>query len=373
MSLSWRRKIGFYFVFALFMTVILLLPAQGSRAASIKTKSKLLSLTSVKISCTCGKGITQWKIRKGMEKSNGSTYYKTIKTLKKKQKSYTFKNLKKNTNYSFEIIGYAKKSGKLTPVIYDYQYVFTGISEVDWYDYALSDVYCSPKRIDLQWTDSNNGFKSSGYEIYRKKEGESKFKKIAKITKRSTILYKDKKVKSGASYKYRIRAYGKVKGKKCYSPYSDVMTRAAVYPGGEFTSELISRDKDKLVLKINSRLYNGDLEFSGNTIDLKGTAPDNSTDNADVANDSDSNDIGVIRAVSYSEDGKSWTSILKKDKVILKGGKSIYLTFERVSGADLTNGDSIGSDYMTYNHLPSFWFINIGGDGQAWYNMENIH
>jgi hypothetical protein len=343
-----------------------LLPAQGSSAASIKTKAKPVSFTSVKIRCTCGKGITQWKIRKEVKKKNGSTYYKTVKTLKKKQKSYTVKHLKKNTNYSFEIIGYGKKNGKLTPVTYEYEYIFTGISQVEWYDYVLSDVYCSPKRIDLQWGDSNNGFKSKGYEIYRRKKGKSKFKKIAKITKKSTTLYKDKKVKSGVSYDYRIRAYGTVKGKKAYSSYSQVLTRAAVYPTGTFTSEVISRDKDKLVMKIDSRLYNGDMEFSGSTLELQGPAEDES-------NDSDSNCIGVIRAVSYSKDGKSWTSMTEQDKVMLTGGKSIYLTFERVSGADLTSGDTIGSDYMRYNYLASFWYISIGGSGKAWYNMENIH
>ena len=365
MKSLWKKKICFGFVFGFVMAFILLIPAQESMAASIKTKIKTVSFTSVKISCTCGKGISRWKVRQEMKKSNGSTYYKTIKTLKKKQKSYTVKHLKKNRNYSFEIIGYSKKKGKLSPVIYDYCYGFTGVSEVKWYDYALSDAYCSPERIDLMWSDANNGFKSSGYEIYRRKKGEKSFKKIATITKKSTTTYKDKKVEAGVAYQYRMRAFGKVKGKKKYSPYTEVMTRSAVYLKGTYSSEVISRDKDKLVMKIDSKLYNGDLDLTGKSLDLCGTASDPDADEDGF--------IGIICPTSYSEDGKNWTALGENDKVVLEGGKTIYLTFEGKNGLDLTKGSSVKSDSMTYNHLPSFWDIIIGGSGEAWYNMEKTH
>lgn len=49
---------------------------------------------------------------------------------------------------------------------------------------------------------------ASGYYIYRK-SGKSKWRKIKTIKKPKTLTYIDKSIKSGVSYKYRIRAYNK--------------------------------------------------------------------------------------------------------------------------------------------------------------------
>ena len=60
---------------------------------------------------------------------------------------------------------------------------------------------------------------ATGYEIYRSTKKKTGYKKIA-VTKKTS--YKNKKLKSGKTYYYKVRAYRKVKGKKVYSAYSKV-------------------------------------------------------------------------------------------------------------------------------------------------------
>ena len=62
--------------------------------------------------------------------------------------------------------------------------------------------------------------KAKGYQIY--KYTGKKWKRIKTINKKSTLAYTDKKVKSGKTYKYKIRSYSIVSGKKIYSSFSSV-------------------------------------------------------------------------------------------------------------------------------------------------------
>ena len=62
--------------------------------------------------------------------------------------------------------------------------------------------------------------KAKGYQIY--KYTGKKWKRIKTINKKSTLTYTDKKVKEGKTYKYKIRSYSVVSGKKIYSSFSSV-------------------------------------------------------------------------------------------------------------------------------------------------------
>ena len=62
--------------------------------------------------------------------------------------------------------------------------------------------------------------KAKGYQIY--KYTGKKWKRIKTINKKSTLAYTDKKVKAGKTYKYKIRSYSIVSGKKIYSSFSSV-------------------------------------------------------------------------------------------------------------------------------------------------------
>ena len=73
------------------------------------------------------------------------------------------------------------------------------------------------KNVKLCWSCTP---KAKGYQIY--KYTGKKWKRIKTINKKSTLTYTDKKVKEGKTYKYKIRSYSIVSGKKIYSSFSSV-------------------------------------------------------------------------------------------------------------------------------------------------------
>lgn len=340
-------------------------------SSSMKTKGKLVSQTSVKISWSGGKKLKYWRIRKATTDKNGNfVKFKTVKTLKRSKKSYTLKKLKKNKVYEFEIIGGTKKKGKFKAITYQYVSIFTGLSETGWDDYANSDAPCSPNCIELRGVCYNNGFKVQGYEIYRKKHGTSKFTKIASIGKKG-FPYKDKKVSPGQLYDYKFRAYGKVKKKKLYSRWSEVMTRGAVNQAGLFSSEVISASPDELVLKLTSHKYNGLLQLPYSNLSFVPEEKDSDNDNELYLEDWE---YPVVIIVATSKDNSNWMDVVDNKKVVLAGGDSIYLKFKKyIVDVDFTKQGYFASDYVIYNDLPSFFTLTIGGEGGASMNAEMIH
>ena len=394
-----RRRIWFS---AIITAVLLAIPASKALAAGkdkssadneryeISAKAIAKSQSSVKVTMTKNKHITHWKIRVATIPDAGKQQvFKTVKTLKVSTRAYTLKKLKKNTVYNFEIVGCRKVNGKLEGVIYDYTSAYTGISNVAWDDYASSDAPCSPKFITLTGHTDNDGFSISGLELYQKEKGGINWKKIANIKKKS-FTYKDKNVKGGHTYYYRFRSYGRVKGKKMYSPYSEQLCLSAVNQTGTFKSVLISRDKDSIVVKIKSAKYNGELKLRSR--DELQAAP--------TASEIDDNEGIPVTITAVSDDGKTWTSPGEKGKVKLKGGESIYLKLSPAVGSHVDsgnmdsgnmesgNGESgneesrntdlslcsyIGSDGSDYNRLPSYFSLNLEEGGSAWPNTEMIH
>lgn len=69
--------------------------------------------------------------------------------------------------------------------------------------------------VRLKWSQVT---KANGYQVYRYENGKWKFLKQTK--KISAVSVVDDKVVKGKTYKYKIRAYAKVKGKILYSKYS---------------------------------------------------------------------------------------------------------------------------------------------------------
>ena len=68
--------------------------------------------------------------------------------------------------------------------------------------------------VKLTWKKS---ISATGYEVYRATGGS--WKKIATV---KSISYTNKKLKKGTTYKYKVRAYKVINGKKLYSGYSTV-------------------------------------------------------------------------------------------------------------------------------------------------------
>ena len=81
---------------------------------------------------------------------------------------------------------------------------------------TLSVKAAAPDKIKLTW-DKISG--ASGYEIQRYNPSTGKYVKIKTIKKGSTVSYTNSGLASGLTYKYKMRSYKTVKGKKIYSYY----------------------------------------------------------------------------------------------------------------------------------------------------------
>ena len=74
------------------------------------------------------------------------------------------------------------------------------------------------KKVSITWKKVSN---AAGYEVYRAQSKNGKYKKVTTIKKASTVKYTDKKdLKKGKTYYYKVRAYKKVNGKKCYTAFT---------------------------------------------------------------------------------------------------------------------------------------------------------
>ena len=76
------------------------------------------------------------------------------------------------------------------------------------------------KSVKIVWDYSG---KAKGYQVYRYDAKKKKWKSC-KTLKKTKNTFTDKNVKTGKSYKYKVRAYATVNGKKIYSKFSSVHT-----------------------------------------------------------------------------------------------------------------------------------------------------
>lgn len=80
--------------------------------------------------------------------------------------------------------------------------------------------------IQVRWKRNKN---VSGYQVYMKvhvKGFKTKFNKVKTIKKNKVTGYRCKMLVRGMKYSYKVRSYKKVNGKKIYSPFVTVSTRA---------------------------------------------------------------------------------------------------------------------------------------------------
>ena len=122
---------------------------------------------------------------------------------------YTHKSLKAGTAYKYRIRAYKtlddkkcySKSYKTITVVTKPKAVSTFSAKA------------AKTSVTLTWGKVSG---VDGYEIYRYDNAKSKYVKITATSKRT---YTDKKLSAGTSYKYRIRTYKTIDGKKYYSSY----------------------------------------------------------------------------------------------------------------------------------------------------------
>lgn len=176
------------------------------KAASFKL---VKSTNSVSFKWSKVAGASKYQIYRATSKKGS---YKRISTTKKLK--YSDKKAKKGKTYYYKI----KAVGSATQYNSAYSSVKSAMIPKNCRKIKAKKI--AKKSVSLSWTKVSKG---SGYEIYRSTKKKSRFKKIKTISKAKTVKYTNKKLKSGKTYYYKVRAYKKVRGIKIYSSYSKTL------------------------------------------------------------------------------------------------------------------------------------------------------
>ena len=149
--------------------------------------------------------------------TNKSGKYSKIGTIKKGSTvSYTDKKATTGKTYYYKVRAY-KTSGKAK--------VYSAYSAVTSAKVAVArptgmKVAAGAKNIaKVSWKKVSGAL---GYEVYRATSKGGRYSKVGTIKKGSTVSFTDKKLKTGKTYYYKVRAY-KTSGKtRTYGAYGDI-------------------------------------------------------------------------------------------------------------------------------------------------------
>lgn len=214
-------------------------------------------------------------------------------------------------------------------------------------DETETEFISSNKKIGIYIDTGEGGIKKGlRAEIYRKKDGKGKYEKIddIKIDYYDFNGYNDKTVKSGSTYRYKVRLYKVVKGKKYYSEFSDPIKDSAVSSVGTYKIKSLTpsgkysgKKNLEVKLKITAGKSNGNLWLSQLGLsyyyaekNMKSDAySDEITREEDPYPSKNNAHKYTLRFKKYSYDGKNWKSLPKKNrssgKNVIKGGETIYI------------------------------------------------
>lgn len=178
-------------------------------------KAASAGYNSVKLSWDKLNNATGYKIYRA-EKKDGS--YKCIKTISDKDTTtYTDKKLTCGKKYYYKVAPYKSSAvGKKSSAVSAKPSLAKPKS--------VAATAKGSKTVNISWKKVSG---ASGYEVYRADSKKGTYKKVATTKKGSTVSYKNKKLKKGATYYYKVRAYRTVGKKKVYSSYSSVVSAKA--------------------------------------------------------------------------------------------------------------------------------------------------
>ncbi|MDE6024844.1 MAG: cellulase family glycosylhydrolase [Lachnospiraceae bacterium] len=181
-------------------------------------KAKVLTLKSIKLSWSASKNADGYEIYR---KAKGEKSYTKIYTAKAGVLSYTDKKAKKGVKYAYRVRPFvnAKNDQNKTYRIYAaYTPAVIRTAIVKPTKPAKITLAATKSYVKISWGKSKN---ADGYRIYRRVAGSSKYKCIKTIKSAKTLSYKDKTVKKGKKYTYKVRPYIKdTYGKVYYGSYS---------------------------------------------------------------------------------------------------------------------------------------------------------
>lgn len=166
----------------------------------------------VKLSWSGVANASGYEIYRAVGKGGKYTLLKTIAN--GNTQSYTDKNVTLGKTYSYKVRGYYADGGGT---------LYSDFSPRKSVKVALAKVKISKakslsfRRVQIVWKKVSG---ASGYEIYRSKTKNGKYKKIGTLKSWRKVSFTDRKVSRKKTYYYKVRAYKKVGGKKYYGEYS---------------------------------------------------------------------------------------------------------------------------------------------------------
>lgn len=129
--------------------------------------------------------------------------------------SYIDRKLSAATEYSYKVRAYKNFEG--TSYYGSFSNVKSQVTKPDKVQRLKASTKASA--VTLKWAASEN---VTGYQIYRLNTKTKKYEKIATINGADKITYKNKSLKKGKTYRYKIRAYKKYNGTTYYGGFSSV-------------------------------------------------------------------------------------------------------------------------------------------------------
>ena len=370
-----KRKVR---LFSCFISVLLIgsmvtaldtAPAYAStvRYKGIDASVKTVDLNSVQLSWKPRKGVVKWKVQIGnpmkpeaADMTMKGTFH-TIASLKKNITKYTVRNLTTNRYYNFRILGYTKRKGKLVLTYRTYSAQLLGLAGLSEAYFAFddgNDYYFTATEILLRISYLREyGIAPDYIQLYRKDVDDpgSKYQELAVIA--SPQNYTDKSVEPGKTYRYKVRGYKVVNGKRVYSEFSRTETIPAVNQYGIYSLKKISSSDKKHTLEVkltSDEKYNMDFKLipdrHGFYLFFENTPYHDHP----------------LQLLSYSTDGISWADVdPSKMNIILKGGESIYLKLKNPDGNKVKISDATGVYIEMIYGYASESFITIPFDGSG--------
>ena len=224
-------------------------------------------------------------------------------------------------------------------------YGASGFMPPHYSEYLIPDGAYSSKSITIEWYNENS-ITPTGTMIYRKK-GNGKYRLLTTIYNKNDEInsYKDKKVKKGCTYTYKLRFFVTRRGRTTYSDYSETFTRCAVNSTGKFKIKLLNADNpEEQIIALTSNKNNGNIKINTKTVSV---FYDYYIKNSDPIIEED------LKLTYYSTDNTNWKKA--KKKVTLKPGKTLYLKLSPYNGSlpiaeDITGCKEYTITFSTVNY-----------------------
>ena len=262
-----RKMLCLFLAISLFVTTLMItVPTEAKASWTYADTYKTIQATvqsKTKIKLSWKKALNgRLEIYRATVNKGKRGKYKKIADISGKKKSYVDKvQYKKEYSYKIVLYHWADSSHKKKVkehTFYTSQY--TGMGTLVWDADTPSSEFdtCSSYikmdvRVELTEDERSLGFAPTGYKVYRRTVS-GDYKKIATVkSKKLSFSYTDKKVETGKSYYYKVRAYRELNGETLYSNYTDELKLTAT-PTGNYTLQVLTEEgeTDELVMALTS-------------------------------------------------------------------------------------------------------------------------